>query len=200
MDTYKPGKILGQGSFGQVYEAMNMATGEMVAIKRIELRAGNEARMQQIIDAADQEIGMMRILRHPNVVSVLGCWMEERAAHPAIFIVMQLVPGRSIADVIKSVGPFHELVVRRFTKQLLQALEYCHSHRAVHRDIKGTSRGEVLRFAAPHAHTSVPSPWGDGMSCPPVAQLHIAERAGVFTNRVCGAAERDSDAGLIGRV
>ena len=145
MDTYQPGRVLGQGSFGKVYEAMNMATGEMVAIKRIELKAGNDARAKQILEAADAEITMMRILRHPNVVSVQGCWIEHDPERPAIMIVMQLVPGRSIADLIKTIGPFHELVVRRFTKQLLQALEYCHSLRAVHRDIKGerncTARG-----------------------------------------------------------
>ena len=50
---------------------------------------------------------------------------------------MEYVPGKSLDMLLNNFGAFEEDVIRSHTKQLLDALAYCHSNKVVHRDIKG---------------------------------------------------------------
>ncbi len=52
---------------------------------------------------------------------------------------MEFVDGGSIATLIKTYGPFTEKVTSRYTRQMLEGLEYLHMHNIVHRDIKGAN-------------------------------------------------------------
>lgn len=120
---------------------MNSCTGEMVALKRIELQAHNLDRQLVIVQ---KEIDLMKKLRHPNIVALLGSVRENNYFN----VIMELVAGRSLYDMLQSIGPFHESVTRKFTRQLLSALEYCHRLNCVHRDIKGknilmTTTGQI---------------------------------------------------------
>jgi serine/threonine protein kinase len=121
--------VLGRGTYGVVTEAMNELTGEMVALKRIELRHHPSAMLA--LQQAQSEIDLLRRMRHPNVVGIKGSFQAEGA----FYVVMELVSGRSIADLLIDLGPFHELVIKRFTKQILEGLKYCHKNGCLHRDI-----------------------------------------------------------------
>ena len=94
---------------------------------------------------AQIEIDMMKRLRHPNVVGIKGSIRTGNTLN----IVMELVAGRSIADLLVALGqPFCEPVIIKLTRQLLLALQYCHLNLCVHRDIKGknillTTKGEL---------------------------------------------------------
>lgn len=139
--SFQLGRALGSGTFGTVFEAMNSRTGEMVAIKRISLKSH---KMQQQLAMARSEIELMRLLRHPNVVRIKGDFVDGSE----YCIIMELVAGRSLADMVATIGRFHENVVRKFTRQLLLALQFAHAHRVIHRDVKGknvllTTTGEV---------------------------------------------------------
>ena len=46
-------------------------------------------------------------------------------------------PGNSLDEVLQTMGPLHESLIRRYTRQMLLALAYCHSRGVLHRDIKG---------------------------------------------------------------
>ena len=63
-------------------------------------------------------------------------------------VIMEFVPGNSLDDVLQNMGPLHEQLIRRYTKQMLLALAYCHGRGVLHRDIKGknillASNGQV---------------------------------------------------------
>lgn len=75
------------------------------------------------------------VLTHnSNVVGIKGSIRDGNTLN----IIMELVAGRSIADLLISLGqPFCEPVIVKLTRQLLLALQYCHLNRCVHRDIKG---------------------------------------------------------------
>jgi len=75
----------------------------------------------------------MRKLRHRNIVQLLG---TERSGH-TLSILMEYVPGKSLDSILSRYGSLQEDVICNYTKQILLALEYCHSKRVVHRDIKG---------------------------------------------------------------
>jgi serine/threonine protein kinase len=128
--SFQLGKIIGQGTFGKVYEAMNTKTGEMYAIKRIDIKPHKAT---QMIAMAKSEIDLMKKLRHPHIVGVKGSALDGNIFH----VIMDLIPGRSLADSLITLGPFHNQVIKKFTKQLLEALVYCHKNNCIHRDIKG---------------------------------------------------------------
>jgi len=131
--SFQIGRVLGSGTFGKVFEAMNTKNGEFVAVKRIELNSVNKSKVRQMIALAENEIDMMRKLRHPNIVGVKGSAFDGNTFN----IIMELVAGRSLSDMLQTIGPFHENVCRKYTRQLLLALEYCHKLKCTHRDIKG---------------------------------------------------------------
>ena len=67
--SFQKGRLLGVGTFGKVYEAINLLSGEIIAVKQIELRS---KRAEETAKAVEQEIKMMEGLRHPNIVKLLG--------------------------------------------------------------------------------------------------------------------------------
>lgn len=58
---------------------------------------------------------------------------------------MEYMPGGSLAAWLKVFGPLNENLIRKFTGQILSGLYYLHSHKIVHRDVKGAN---ILRDAS----------------------------------------------------
>ena len=54
-------------------------------------------------------------------------------------ILMEFCPGGSISHLLKAFGPLEEDVIRSYSRQILEGLDYLHQNRAVHRDIKGAN-------------------------------------------------------------
>ena len=127
--AFQLGRIIGQGTFGRVYEALNISNGTMLAVKVINIGKAGEAFMHQL----ECEIKLLESLRHQNIVNMLGCMMRGTELN----ILMEYVDGKSIDDVLQSMGALHETIIRKYIKQLLLALEYCHTRNILHRDIKG---------------------------------------------------------------
>ena len=71
------GELIGKGSYGRVYIAMNVTTGDMMAVKQVELpateRDRHDRRQMGMIDALDSEIALLKDMYHPNIVAYLGC-------------------------------------------------------------------------------------------------------------------------------
>lgn len=70
------GQLIGKGSYGRVYIAMNLTTGDMIAVKQVELpateRDRNDSRQAGQIESLRQEIALLKDLYHPNIVAYLG--------------------------------------------------------------------------------------------------------------------------------
>lgn len=126
---WRKGQLIGSGAFGKVYMAMNAATGELIAVKQVRL-ANHDL---QDANTIESEIKLLETLRHPNIVSLLGTQRTEYKLN----ILMEYVPGNSLDKVLGNFGSLDEAVTRSYTKQLLDALDYCHLNNVVHRDIKG---------------------------------------------------------------
>jgi serine/threonine protein kinase len=123
------GKRIGQGAFGDVFEAEMTLTGGMMAVKVMHF--GRNAAMQ---DAFFNEVRVLSSVEHPNIVHYFHC---ERGENGEVYIFMELCRGGSLLNVIqnhKGAVDFEE--VRSTLEQLLQALAYLHGQKITHRDIK----------------------------------------------------------------
>lgn len=78
---------------------------------------------------------LLKNLSHPNIVRYLGTVREENTLN----ILLEFVPGGSISSLLSKFGSFPEAVIRMYTKQLLQGLDYLHQNKIIHRDIKGAN-------------------------------------------------------------
>jgi Protein kinase domain len=130
------GQMIGKGTFGRVYLGMNMTTGELIAVKQVEVnpRAGGQERerLKEMVRSLDVEIDTMEPLEHPNIVSYLGCERKELS----ISIFLEYIPGGSIGSVLRKHGKFQEPVVSSLTRQTLEGLAYLHNEGILHRDLK----------------------------------------------------------------
>lgn len=131
------GSFIGAGSFGHVYLGLNSITGEIMAVKQVEMPLGSEheQRKRSMIDALQREMNLLRDLEHPNIVQYLGSNCENN--HLNIFL--EYVPGGSVSSLLANVGPFEDLHIRKVVKQILLGLKYLHSRSIIHRDIKGAN-------------------------------------------------------------
>lgn len=129
--------MIGSGAFGQVYLGMNLDTGELLAVKQVLIGSTNATRekAQAHIRELEEEVKLLKNLSHPNIVRYLGTVREEGTLN----ILLEFVPGGSIQSLLGKLGSFPEAVIRKYTRQILQGLEYLHSNAIIHRDIKGAN-------------------------------------------------------------
>ena len=130
------GQLIGKGSYGRVYLGMNLTTGELLAVKQVEvnhkLAGSDKDKMKEMVAALDQEIDTMQHLEHPNIVQYLGCEKKEFS----ISIFLEYIPGGSIGSCLRKHGKFDEGLVSSMTRQTLDGLAYLHREGVLHRDLK----------------------------------------------------------------
>ena len=86
----------------------------------------------------EKEVNIMRKLQHENIVRYLGTDFITEPT-PQFCILLEYVPGGSIASMLKQFGKFATPIVREYSRQILNGLEYLHSNNIIHRDIKGAN-------------------------------------------------------------
>ncbi|MEZ6184649.1 MAG: serine/threonine-protein kinase [Planctomycetota bacterium] len=120
---------LARGGMGVVYVARDPRLDRRVAIKL--LRAGDGASPAQL-ERFEREARAASRLRHPHLVAVHE--VGEDQGRP--YLVMDLVPGRSLLEAIQQDGPLEPRAAARLARQLAQALQHAHEHAILHRDVK----------------------------------------------------------------
>ncbi|XP_074845392.1 mitogen-activated protein kinase kinase kinase kinase 3 isoform X4 [Carettochelys insculpta] len=120
---------IGSGTYGDVYKARNVNTGELAAIKVIKLEPGEDFAVVQ------QEIIMMKDCKHPNIVAYFGSYLRR----DKLWICMEFCGGGSLQDIYHVTGPLSEQQIAYVCRETLQGLYYLHSKGKMHRDIKGAN-------------------------------------------------------------
>ena len=149
------GELIGKGTYGRVYLGMNATTGEVLAVKEVEVNpkaaGGDRAKMKELVQALDQEIDTMQYLDHVNIVQYLGCERKETS----ISIFLEYISGGSIGSCLRKHGKFEEPVVSSLTRQTLSGLAYLHREGILHRDLKPDNGAwhACMRSARPNART-----------------------------------------------
>lgn len=119
---------LGQGRFGKVYTAVNNSTGELMAMKEIQIQPGENRAIQKVAE----ELKIFEGINHPNLVKYFGVEIHREE----LLLFMELCSEGTLESLIELSGALPEALTRRFTVQLLSATAELHKHGIVHRDIK----------------------------------------------------------------
>jgi len=126
---YSAERVIGNGSFGIVYQAVVNATKEVVAIKKV----------LQDKRYKNRELKIMQIVKHPNVVHVIDCFYSNSTGDLYLNIVMEYIP-ETVYQAIRSHFRASEVIpfpyIKCYAYQMCRALAYVHSLGICHRDIK----------------------------------------------------------------
>lgn len=138
--NWMKGSLIGEGSFGSVFLALHAITGELMAVKQVELPSATKGtefdkRKNTMVTALKHEIELLQGLHHPNIVQYLGTSADDHNLN----IFLEYVPGGSIAEMLKQYNTFQEPLIKNFVRQILAGLSYLHSRDIIHRDIKGAN-------------------------------------------------------------
>lgn len=131
---WQQGKFVGGGTFGSVYEAINLDSGYYMAVKEIRLQ--DPQLIPTIAGQIRDEMGVLEVLDHPNVVSYYGIEVHR----DKVYIFMEYCSGGSLAGLLDYGRIEDEQVIMVYALQLLEGLAYLHESGIVHRDIKPESK------------------------------------------------------------
>ena len=126
--NYRLGRVIGQGGWGVVYEAVNTRNDERVALKLLHAHlAGDESYLERF----QREAQVATLLRSPYTVHLLDFGVDA-GQH---FLVMNLIEGEVLSEIVKQ-GPLPPARAFKIASQVALALEEAEARGVVHRDIK----------------------------------------------------------------
>lgn len=134
-DKYRITGVLGKGGVAITYSAVNHETNFPVAIKVISLRQLNDWKQ---IELFQREAEVLKKLNYPAIPQYIYYFDRETETDKAFYLVQQLAPGKSLAQLVESGWRTSEREVKNIAQQVLAILTYLHSldPPVIHRDIK----------------------------------------------------------------
>ncbi|KAH8425960.1 putative MAP kinase kinase kinase SskB [Aspergillus melleus] len=127
---WQQGQFIGGGTFGSVYAAINLDSNYLMAVKEIRLQ--DPQLIPKIAQQIRDEMGVLEVLDHPNIVSYHGIEVHR----DKVYIFMEYCSGGSLASLLEHGRVEDETVIMVYALQLLEGLAYLHQSGIVHRDIK----------------------------------------------------------------
>lgn len=158
--TWQRGIKIGQGRFGKVYTIVNNQTGELLAMKEVQLQPGDHRAIRRVAE----ELQIFEGIQHKHLVRYYGLEIHREE----MLIFMEFCAEGTLESLVAGSGNgLPESLVRKYTYQLLSAVAVLHSHGVVHRDIKSaniflTDEGNCLKLGdfgsavQIKAHTTMP--------------------------------------------
>ncbi|KAK1758555.1 kinase-like domain-containing protein [Echria macrotheca] len=148
------GEVLGEGSSARVRKGQHRITGQMAAVKIVPktlvhlTQAGSLADLDKIdvrmaatrpCDgtyrmpvAIEREVAILKLVQHPNILQLLDLWENRHD----IYLVTEFVENGDLFDYINWHGPIAEEEAMWYFRQIMAAIDYCHSLNICHRDLK----------------------------------------------------------------
>lgn len=127
VERYQRMEVLGEGTYGVVFRALDKNTGRVCALKKIRLDHSEEG----IPQTALREVSILQEVHHTNIVNLLDVICGEGK----LYLIFEFVDS-DLRKAMDKRSLFAGLGVKRLVYQLLDGLYFCHRHRIVHRDLK----------------------------------------------------------------
>jgi serine/threonine protein kinase len=128
LEKYTKVEKVGEGTYGVVYKCKVKDTNDFVALKKIRLENEDEG----IPSTSIREISILKQLRHPNIVYLIDLIHGEKK----LYLVFEFMDHdlKKFLDINN--GPLTPELVKSYLFQILIAVNFCHSKRILHRDLK----------------------------------------------------------------
>jgi serine/threonine protein kinase len=127
---YRVEALIGQGGMAVVYRAIQLSRRTDVALKII---SNADVTDERLVARFNQEVMATSRLRHPHTVDVVD-YGQSQDGH--LFLVMELLRGRTLAEAIRREAPFDPARACRVIRQICGSLAEAHGSGIVHRDLK----------------------------------------------------------------
>lgn len=155
---YRLDTLLSQGGFGVTYRATHTLLNQPVVLKTLNLQQEPPKRLHDLGERFIQEARRLAQFQHPHIVRVSDCFIE--GGRP--FIVMDYIPGKTLAQLVQEQGPLPEKTALYYIRQVASALDLVHQHGILHRDVKpenimlkeGTNQVVLIDFGIAREYTA----------------------------------------------
>src|SRR5574343_289839 len=112
---FRLGNLIGEGAYGKVFECLNVETGEILAVKHVEL-SGDSKKIVNEISNLKKEISLLRNLKHKDIVKYVTTQVSDDMK--SVDIIMEYVPGGSIRQLLNRFEKFHEKTCQKYLSQI----------------------------------------------------------------------------------
>ncbi|KAH7718463.1 Protein kinase [Aphelenchoides avenae] len=140
---YKLEKTLGKGQTGLVKTGTHCITGRKVAVKIVNKEKLNESVLQKVSQRiceclptrllqVEREIAIMKLIEHPHVLHLYDVYENKKY----LYLLLEHVSGGELFDYLVRKGRLMAKEARKFFRQIISALDFCHAHNICHRDLK----------------------------------------------------------------
>ncbi len=129
LGQYELGTLIGRGGMAEVYQSRHPTLNQPVAVKVLPGSLSDEADFRARFA---REAQMVAAMRHTNIVQLFDFGAEDET----LYMVMEYLPGGSLSDHLKEIGPLPVEQIVSITDDIASALDYAHEQGIVHRDIK----------------------------------------------------------------
>ncbi|XP_058530497.1 serine/threonine-protein kinase BRSK1 isoform X2 [Ochotona princeps] len=125
---YRLEKTLGKGQTGLVKLGVHCITGQKVAIKIV----NREKLSESVLMKVEREIAILKLIEHPHVLKLHDVYENKKY----LYLVLEHVSGGELFDYLVKKGRLTPKEARKFFRQIVSALDFCHSYSICHRDLK----------------------------------------------------------------
>uniref|UniRef100_A0A671SWI4 non-specific serine/threonine protein kinase n=1 Tax=Sinocyclocheilus anshuiensis TaxID=1608454 RepID=A0A671SWI4_9TELE len=128
-------EVVGNGTYGQVYKGRHVKTGQLAAIKVMDVTEDEEEEIKL-------EINMLKkYSHHRNIATYYGAFIKKSPPghDDQLWLVMEFCGAGSITDLVKNTkgNTLKEEWIAYISREILRGLAHLHAHHVIHRDIKG---------------------------------------------------------------
>ncbi|KAM9839500.1 TRAF2 and NCK interacting kinase b isoform 1-T1 [Aulostomus maculatus] len=128
-------ELVGNGTYGQVYKGRHVKTGQLAAIKVMDVTGDEEEEIKA-------EINMLKkYSHHRNIATYYGAFIKKNppGMDDQLWLVMEFCGAGSVTDLIKNTkgNTLKEEWIAYICREILRGLTHLHQHKVIHRDIKG---------------------------------------------------------------
>ena len=123
------GRQLGHGKFGNVYLAREKRSRYVVALKVI---YKSQLKSTHVQTQLKREVEIQSHLLHKNILRLFGYFYDDNK----IYLILEYAPRGELYHRLKKCGRFCDQTAAKYTCQIIDALQFCHSKNIIHRDIK----------------------------------------------------------------